>query len=92
MPLLGPMKKNHVFLKNRGKGYFSLELRNQGNMSNPLNQHIGKEKVGSSNQNETRKEHRLSDMPPLGLMQKKSRVSEQIVAWGPLMTDLGLQE
>jgi len=28
-------------------------------------------------------------MPPLGLMQKKSRVSEQIVAWGPLMTDLG---
>ena len=43
----------------------------------------------SSDQNETRKERRLRDMPPLGLMQKKSRVSEQIVAWGPLMTDLG---
>ena len=48
--------------------------------------------MGSSNQNEMRKEHRLRDMPPLGPMQKKSRVSEQIVAWGPLMTDLGLQE
>jgi len=37
-------------------------------------------------------ERRLRDMPPLGLMQKKSRVSEKIVAWGPSLTDLGLQE
>ena len=48
--------------------------------------------MGSSYQNETRKEHRLRDMPPLGLMQKKSRVSEQIVAWGPLMTDKGSKQ
>jgi hypothetical protein len=31
--------------------------------------------------NETRKELRLRDMPPLGLMQKKSRVSQEIVGW-----------
>ena len=43
--------------------------------------------MGSSNQNETRKEHRLRDMPPLGPMQKKSRVSEQIVAWGYFSPD-----
>jgi len=48
--------------------------------------------VGSSNQNETRKEHRLRDMPPLGPMQKKSRVSEQIVAWGYFPPDFALQE
>jgi len=45
--------------------------------------------VGSSNQNETRKEHRLRDMPPLGPMQKKSRVSEKIVGLGYFSTNLG---
>ena len=43
--------------------------------------------MGSSDQNETRKEHELRDMPPLGPMQKKSRVSEQIVAWGYFSPD-----
>ena len=43
--------------------------------------------MGSSYQNETRKEHRLRDMPPLGLMQKKSRISEEIVGWEYFSTD-----
>ena len=43
--------------------------------------------MGSSDQNETRKEHELRDMPPLGPMQKKSRVLEQIVAWGYFSPD-----
>ena len=45
--------------------------------------------MGSSNQNEMRKEHRLRDMPPLGPMQKKSRVSEKIVGLGYFSTNLG---
>ena len=45
--------------------------------------------MGSSNQNETRKEHRLRDIPPLGPMQKKSRVSEHTVAWGHFSLELG---
>ena len=48
--------------------------------------------MGSSYQNETRKEHRLRDMPPLGLMQKKSRVSEQIVAWGYFSLKLAFKQ
>ena len=43
--------------------------------------------MGSSNRNETRKEHRLRDMPPLGPMQKKITCFEQIVAWGYFSTD-----
>ena len=45
--------------------------------------------MGSSNQNETRKEHRLRDMPPLGPMQKKSRVSEKTVGLEYFSTNLG---
>jgi len=48
--------------------------------------------VGSSNQNETRKERRLGGMPPLGPMQKKSRVSEQTVAWGYFSIKLGFMQ
>ena len=45
--------------------------------------------MGSSNQNETRKEHRLRDMPPLGPMQKKPHVSEKNVGLGYFSTNLG---
>jgi len=45
--------------------------------------------VGSSNQNETRNEHRHRDMPPLGPMHFLKRVSEEIVAWGYFLLELG---
>ena len=51
--------------------------------------------MGSSNQNETRKEHRLRDMPPLGPMQKNVLLESR--GLGLLfndidLTDLALQE
>ena len=80
MPPLGPMQKLRVSEKLWAGGTFRSNSRCR---NKHLNQHIAKEKkVGSSNQNETRKEQMLRDMPPLGPMQKKSHISGKNVGWG----------
>jgi hypothetical protein len=45
--------------------------------------------VGSSNQNETRNEHRLRDMPPLGLIQKKYVFLKKLWPGGSFLLELG---
>ena len=76
-----------AYMPNKAQGVILGENRVTG--ITPKTDIYSNKKVGSSNQNETRKKHRPRDMPPLDPMQKKSRVSVKIVGLGYFSTNLG---